>query len=356
MKLSNAKQIIKEIYKTESVTALISERGVGKTSIYKQCTEEMGIGYIDLYAAALEGPDFMGLPDKDKNKGVTTYLAPSFLPTTESVKNGIHKKKGIIVLEEINRVSPDTISVLYPLLLDRKLNGHILADGWKLGVTMNPDSLNYMVNTLDDAIIDRFISIFIEPNIDDYLEYSKLHNPNNDVLEYLRVYPEMLLIIKKNSLATQKAPTPRGWTKVQEILNICLLNDDILQETLTGIIGAEASASFIGFKNNKNVKLPTADELLENFKSIKSVIISLIEKRQFDHLSLLIKSIVLKIDNYDTNSIYNLNQFLNILPQELQVLFYKELSLNNEELLSDISENLDSFDKLSDIIIDLMVN
>lgn len=356
MKLSNAKQIIKEIYKTESVTALISERGVGKTSIYKQCTKEMGIGYIDLYAAALEGPDFMGLPDKDKNKGVTTYLAPNFLPTIESIKNGIHKKNGILVLEEINRVSPDTISVLYPLLLDRKLNGHILAEGWKLGVTMNPDSMNYMVNTLDDAIIDRFVSIFIEPDIDDYLEYSKLNNPNSDVLEYLKIYPEMLLIIKKNSSAIQKSPTPRGWTKVQEILNICDISDEILQETLTGIIGAEASASFIGFYNNKNNNLLTADDILENFENVKPKIIGIINKRQFDHLTIIIKSIVLNIDSSNTRSLANLNHFLNILPQELQILFYKELSINNEDVLSEISEYLESFDKLSDIIIDLMMN
>lgn len=29
----------------------ISERGVGKTSAYKQCADELGIGYIGLYAA-----------------------------------------------------------------------------------------------------------------------------------------------------------------------------------------------------------------------------------------------------------------------------------------------------------------
>ena len=100
MRISEAKQCIKELYlNTDSVSALISERGVGKTSAYKQCAEELGIGYIGLYAAALEGPDFMGLPDKDREKGITRYLAPQFLPTVQAINEGLFPPKGLMVLE-----------------------------------------------------------------------------------------------------------------------------------------------------------------------------------------------------------------------------------------------------------------
>lgn len=356
MKLTDAKHIIKEIYKTDSVTALISERGVGKTSIYKQSTEELGIGYIDLYAAALEGPDFMGLPNKNIDLGITTYFAPSFLPTIESIEKGIHPTAGIIVLEEINRVSPDTISVLYPLLLDRKLNGHILANGWKIGVTMNPDNMNYMVNTLDDAIIDRFISINIEPDVDEYIDYSLTKNYDPSVLDFLKSYPEMLLIVNKSSTVTQKSPTPRGWSKVQEVLSNCTIKGDLLQETLAGIVGAEAAASFLGFKNIKTTLLPSVNDLLTNFSIVEPTVLRLIESRRFDLLTNLIRLISVKIESDNLNSLDQLNMFLNVLPQELQVLFYRELSQKDESLLSEISGSLDSFDKLSDVIIDLMIS
>ena len=127
---------------------------------------------MGLYAAALEGPDFMGLPDKDREKGITRYLAPQFLPTMQAVSEGIFPNKGLLVLEEINRVPSDTTSVLYPLLLERKINGHILAPGWKIGVTMNPDTMNYSVNSLDDAMLDRFVAIEVTANLEDYIEYS----------------------------------------------------------------------------------------------------------------------------------------------------------------------------------------
>ena len=59
------------------------------------------------------------------------------------------------------------------------INGHQIADGWKIGVTMNPDNLNYTVNTLDDAMIDRFITLNIEPDLDEYISFSQ--NRNNFV-------------------------------------------------------------------------------------------------------------------------------------------------------------------------------
>lgn len=62
MRIREAKQCIKEIYlHTDSVSALISERGVGKTSAYRQCADELGIGYMGLYAAAMEGLDIVNL-------------------------------------------------------------------------------------------------------------------------------------------------------------------------------------------------------------------------------------------------------------------------------------------------------
>jgi hypothetical protein len=45
MRISEAKQCIMELFEnTGSVVALISERGVGKTSAFQQCAEELGIG------------------------------------------------------------------------------------------------------------------------------------------------------------------------------------------------------------------------------------------------------------------------------------------------------------------------
>ena len=296
MRVSEAKECIKELYlNTKCVTALISERGIGKTSAYKQCADELSIGYINLYAAALEGPDFMGLPDKDRENGITIYLAPQFLPTKQAIKKGLYPEKGILVLEEINRVPSDTVSVLYPLLLEKRINGHDIADGWTIGVTMNPDTMNYLVNSLDDAMFDRFISIEVIADIDDYIDYSLKNNPNDSILSYLKACPDMLLVVKKaaDSTALLKYPTPRGWTKVQELLNKCKLEDKLMREIVAGIVGPQAAASFYGFLKNRDIKIPSTAILLEDYEKAREEILNLIQNNHIDILNYIIKKTVI---------------------------------------------------------------
>jgi hypothetical protein len=355
MKINEAKECIKELYlNTCNVTALISERGIGKTSAYKQCSEELEIGYIGLYAAALEGPDFMGLPDKDREKGITRYLAPQFLPTKQAIREGIYPEKGILVLEEINRVPSDTVSVLYPLLLEKKINGHEIADGWSIGVTMNPDTMNYLVNSLDDAMLDRFISMEIVADIDDYIEYSLKNNPNDDVLSYLSACPDMLLVVKKaaDSTALSKCPTPRGWTKVQELLNRCKLDERLMRELISGIIGPQAAAAFYGYLKNRDVALPSVKNILDNYESVKKDIQDLAASSHIDILNYTIKKVVMSFKDNEVQ-LDNINSFLHDLPQELQILFFKYLTVQRE---NDLDLFLDSpvFDEISSRIIDVL--
>lgn len=353
MRISEAKECIKELYlNTRSVTALISERGIGKTSAYQQCAKELGIGYIGLYAAALEGPDFMGLPDKDREKGITRYLAPQFLPTEAAVREGIYPEKGILVLEEINRVPSDTVSVLYPLLLEKKINGHHLAEGWSIGITMNPDTMNYLVNSLDDAMLDRFISIEIHADPEDYIEYSLQNHPNDSVLSYLEACPDMLLVVKKaaDSTALSKYPTPRGWTKVQELLNNCSLEASLMKELVAGIIGPQAAASFYGFLKNRNLRIPSAAKLLTDYNSVREDIKALLQENHMDILNYLIKKLV-HIFTGGAEEVKHLDAFLKELPEELQLLFFKYFMLQREkdsELLLGQSE---VFEQITDRIL-----
>ncbi|WP_105614629.1 P-loop NTPase family protein [Vallitalea okinawensis] len=356
MRISEAKECIKELYlNTNSVTALISERGIGKTSAYQQCAKELDIGYIGLYAAALEGPDFMGLPDKDREKGITKYLAPQFLPTQQAVEDGIYPERGILVLEEINRVPSDTTSVLYPLLLEKKINGHDLAPGWTIGVTMNPDTMNYMVNSLDDAMLDRFISIEVTANIHDYVDHSLKNHPNDDVLNFLQATPDMLLITKKSadSTALNKAPTPRGWTKIQELLNNCKLAPQLMSELIAGIVGAQTAASFYGYLENRNTKVPAVDDVLNHYASIREDVIHLVNDHRIDLLNYLIKKVVLCFE-LNNSHIQNIHGLLDDLSEELQILFFKYLATNREKDMDRITDSSNHFDAISDRLVSIL--
>ena len=356
MRISEAKHCIMELYRnTDCVTALVSERGVGKTSAFQQCACELGIGYMGLYAAAMEGPDFMGLPDKDREKGITRYLAPQFLPTCNAVQEGLFPENGLLVLEEINRVPTDTVSVLYPLLLERKINGHSLSPGWKIGVTMNPDTMNYAVNSLDDAMLDRFTTIEITANLEDYVAYSLQNDACDDVLAYLTACPDMLLRVKKaaDSTATAKSPTPRGWTRVQQLLNNCSLPQKLMQELISGILGPEAAASFFVYLKNREYVIPSAYKLLMDYEAVRTQFEQLVQGGRLDLLSLVLKKTVSLLDGSDVQCI-NINKMLDVLPEEFQLLFFKTLAGEKSELFLEVAQKTSVFEALSDQILNLL--
>lgn len=356
MRISEAKQCIMELYRnTDSVIALVSERGVGKTSAFQQCACELSIGYMGLYAAAMEGPDFMGLPDKDREKGITRYLAPQFLPTMTAVEEGFFPENGLLVLEEINRVPTDTVSVLYPLLLERKINGHSLAPGWKIGVTMNPDTLNYAVNSLDDAMLDRFVTVEVTANLEDYVAYSLQNGPCDDVLAYLTACPDMLLRVKKaaDSTATAKSPTPRGWTRAQQLLNNCALPDKLMQELISGVLGPEAAASFFGYLKNREYTIPSAVALLADFEQVRPQFDKLVQGSRFDLLSLVMKKAVSLLDGSNEHCA-SINAMVSSLPEEFQLLFFKTLANDKPELFLDVAQKTTAFAVLSDQILELL--
>jgi hypothetical protein len=356
VKINQAKECIKELYlNTNSVTALISERGIGKTSAYQQCAQELGIDYIGLYAAALEGPDFMGLPDKDVNKGITRYLAPQFLPTVQAVREGIYPDKGFLVLEEINRVPSDTISVLYPLLLEKKINGHNLAPGWSIGVTMNPDSMNYLVNSLDDAMLDRFVAIEITASIEDYIDYSLRNRPNDDVLSFLQAFPDMLLIVKKSaeSTALTKAPTPRGWTKIQELLNNCILDEKLMRELISGIVGPQAAYAFYGYLENRHLQIPATMDILNCYSIVSDKVKDILRANRLDLMNYIIRKLVASFE-LTSEHLENINKFVNDLPEELQILFFKYVMAKRAGDMDKVIENCISFDLVSNKIFDIL--
>ena len=356
MRISLAKGCIKEIFqKTDSVIALISERGVGKTSIFRQCAQEMGIDYMALYAAALEGPDFMGLPDKDREKGLTRYLAPQFLPTQQAVKEGIFRPEGLLILEEINRVPSDTVSVLYPLLLEKKINNHSLASGWKIGITMNPDTMNYSVGVLDDAMIDRFISIEIQTNLDDYVAYSLQNSPCDSVLAFLQANPDSLLITKNaaDSTALSKAPTPRGWTRVQELMNKCNLERKVMMELVAGMIGSEVTMEYFSFLADLDFSIPPLVAILNDFASIKTDIEKLIQKKRMDILTLLVRKCVASFEDTPIQ-LQNLDLFTALLPDELCIVFFKLIADKRPEILETLSEKLSCFARVQNAIVSIL--
>jgi hypothetical protein len=219
---------------------------------------------------------------------------------------------------------------------------------------MNPDTMNYSVNSLDDAMLDRFVSMEITADLDDYIEYSIMNKPNDDVLSFLQACPDMLLVVKKaaDSTALSKSPTPRGWTKVQELMNNCKLSERLMRQLIAGIVGPEAAASFYGFLKDRSYKIPATDKILNSFEEVKADVLDIMEKNRIDILSLIIKKLVLTF-KMEESQINNLNVFLNCLPEEFGVLFFKLLAAKRPDEFMDVVQQFDAYERISDKIFEM---
>jgi hypothetical protein len=182
-----------------------------------------------------------------------------------------------------------------------------------------------------------------------------MNSPNDDVLAYLQACPDMLLIVKRtaDAAALSKSPTPRGWTKVQELLNNCNLNEKLMYELIAGILGPETASSFFGYLKDKSFKIPAIDILLNNFEDVKPVIMDILNKNRLDILNLVIKKTVM---SFELNDIHmkNLNAFLEMLPDEPGILFYKVLATKRMDDFEDVVKHIHSYDRVSDRIIGIM--
>lgn len=131
---------------------LIGKHGVGKTSaIQEACKRE---GWNMWYASApLLDPDIDlgGIPVPDKETGKLKFYTQPQLFEAE-----------VIFLDELNRASPRTLNMIFELVQFKSIHGKKLPKLKAVHTGINPPGQGqYDVQTLDDALLDRFHA-FIE--------------------------------------------------------------------------------------------------------------------------------------------------------------------------------------------------
>lgn len=169
------KEAVKVCFKAGVVPFLWGAFGVGKSSIAKQVTEEVygecrekgkDVNFIDLRLGNLEVGDLIGLPmEKQMEKVMKTIFAiPEYWP-----EGG----EGVLFLDEFNRAQQVVLQACFSLVLDRKIHGYHLPDGWKVIAAGNPPNDDYIVNEIDAALFSRFCHLIYEPTKEDWLEYGR---------------------------------------------------------------------------------------------------------------------------------------------------------------------------------------
>lgn len=246
----------------EALHVLISQRvpvhiwgacGVGKSQIGAQVARDLGWEFRDIRAVQLDPVDLRGLPRITADW--TEWVPPKFLPTTG---------KGILLLDELTSAPQLTQAGCYQLVLDRKLGGYVLPEGWVVIAAGNPASERGVHFSMPRPLRNRFVHLDLEPDLTDWCRWAIRSGIRNEIVAFLRFRPELLH--DANATSDQNAwPTPRAWEMASKVLNGLSSGTNMaLEKTmLDGTIGHGAASELVGFLQLFR-QLPSIDEILLN--------------------------------------------------------------------------------------------
>lgn len=315
---------------------LEANHGVGKSQVARGFQAVMAknlglpieeVGFIDFRLSQNDVGDLKGVPFPIG--GRTFFAPPAWFPMHEEDEAflrtklaliGItwadwgHKKHGIILLDEFNRASKEVLQVAFELVLDRRLNGLRIPDGWRVIAAVNGNSDIYQVGELDPALLDRFDFIDFRPTVDEWLDWAKTRdargrsNVHQAVTKYIENFADRLDptddAIEAATAEGRKLQSRRSW----DHLSACIYeyadkralgapdltdpaNEDTLVMVAKGFVGSEQAVAFTDFVKNK-FDIITPDTILDRWSDKVADKVKAMEAPEQIHLAdILVKEL-----------------------------------------------------------------
>lgn len=289
--------------------------GIGKSSIIAQIAKEKGIACIDLRLSLLDPTDLRGIPFFDAVNQTAIWAPASFLPDGNI-------KEGILFLDELNTAAPMVQASAYQLILDRKIGEYTLPDGWSIVAAGNRESDRGVVFRMAAPLANRFIHLDMEVSVDDWRAWAINNNIDLSIISFISYRPDALFTFNTQS-DTKAFATPRTWQYVNEVL-LSKPEDDLIMSLISGAIGEELAASFLGFK--AVIKdLPDIDEILDGREKESPTDTSA--------LHILCTALAIRVnDDTRTKELENLVNYSLNLPGEFAVMIIQDLRQRHIEL------------------------
>lgn len=302
----------------KSITALVKQKvptfiwgapGIGKSSIVKQITNELGIGFIDLRLALMDPTDLKGIPFYDKEMHSALWAPPAFLP---------REGEGILFLDELNSASPAVQASAYQLILDRKVGEYELPSGWAIVSAGNRESDRGVTYRMPLPLANRFVHFEMEVSIDEWKNWAYASGLDERIIAYISYKNEHLFTFDATKESKSFA-TPRSWEFVHNILQ-SELSEELLLTSISGAVSKEVGVSFLQFTKVMN-RLPDLENILTCSEGEYS--------DEVDVLYALSIGLVSKLlHNYSDERVENLLKYTLDLKSEFAVMIVQDLQKN----------------------------
>ncbi len=325
MNISQMKQVLAEILtKTDLTPCVVGHRGVGKSAGIVQTCEEIGRQYIALRLGQMEVGDLVGIPYREGD--VMHWSRPSWWPADDAPETIVH-------CDELNRAQQeDTLQAIFQFVepplenQQRRLHTHTLHRKHKVVVSINPPDGSYQVATLDRALLDRMVMIYVETDYNCWARYAKEQEFDEGVQQFLSSYPN-LLAKPGSALDMQVEPTERAWEMVSVLRRSCRFPAGLEMEIYAGIVGQEAAVSFLRWVNEQKDRPVTARQVLDSWDEIAAQVQAQRDDLQAVTLNDMVTT--LEVDpSLNLLQEQNLVAYISSLPRDLRFGLVKALVKN----------------------------
>lgn len=345
MNIEQMKSVLLEmIARTDLTPCVVGHRGVGKSAAIIQVCREAGWRYVSLRLGQMEVGDLIGIPYRDG--GTMYWSCPSWWPGDNDPPTVIH-------CDELNRAQQeDTLQAIFQFVeppvegQPRALHTHRLARQHKVVVTINPPDGTYQVATLDRALIDRMVMLYVESDFRCWAKYALERGLDSEVCQFL-ASNTLMLARQGSAMNLQVEPTERAWEMVSILREKCHFTGELAMEVYAGVVGDEAAIMFMRWLSEHKNRPLTASEILNSFNEFRDRAENQRDDLQAATISDLLSTLS-TLDKFKEEQEENLVAYTTLLPRDLRFGLVK--SLLKIPLVA-VALSKDKYDK---VILDVM--
>lgn len=266
MNIEQMKLVLAEILaKTDLTPCVVGHRGVGKSAGIIQVCRRDNWRYTSLRLGQMEVGDLVGIPYREGD--VMHWSRPSWWPGDNDPPTVVH-------CDELNRAQQeDTLQAIFQFVEPpvegepRALHTHRLAPRHKVVVTINPPDGSYQVATLDRALIDRMVMLYVESDHACWARYAADCGLDEGVRRFLGAN-STLLARQGAPMDMRMEPTERAWEMISTLRRNCRFPGDLEMEVYAGIVGNEAAIMFMRWLADQRHRPLTAGEILDTWDEV----------------------------------------------------------------------------------------
>jgi hypothetical protein len=178
-----------------------------------------------------------------------------------------HAKRSVLFLDEFNRAPMDILNASLQLILDKRLHSHVLPvikgkPTFTIAAINPSDSGDYTTNSMDPALMDRFIHGTIEPDTKAWIKWARSNQLAPVVIDFLAEHPDRLHYTAKDG---KSSATPRSWASLAKTMgNIDQIPEEVQFQVMKGLVGQELASQFLAYYNNyaKVIKMEDIEALI----------------------------------------------------------------------------------------------